>query len=73
VLAGLWVHFARVDDPDTAEDRMMDAFCAGVSPETLANLEDPEHPFPFANLEWETAGRKLRKLHGIKRATGDLA
>jgi hypothetical protein len=72
VLARLWVHYARVDHPGVAEDQMMGAFCAGVSAEALATFPDPQHPFPFANLEWETQGRKLRKRHRVRGATGDL-
>lgn len=63
----------RVDPPSHTEDKMIGAFCSCVSAKTLAALPDPQHPFPYANLEWATLGRKLRKRHGIKGATGDLA
>lgn len=68
----LWVHFARVADFDAAEIAMLEAFVAGVSPETRAALADPEHPWPFANLELRRGGRKIRKRHGIKGARGDI-
>lgn len=41
---------------------MLEAFCADVSPDTRHALHDPEHPFPFANLEWPAG---TRKRHGI--------
>lgn len=72
-LAQLRVHYARVASPGLAEDKMMGAFCAGVSLATRAALPDTDHPFPFANLEWHTRGRKLRKRHGLRRATGELS
>jgi hypothetical protein len=68
----LYVHFARVADFDDAETSMLEAFIAGVSPETRARLTDPAHPWPFANLELRRDGRKIRKAHGIKGARGDI-
>jgi hypothetical protein len=72
-LAQLRVHYARVERPELAEDQMMGAFCGRVSRSTRLALPDPEHPFPFANLEWHTRGRKLRKRHGLRGATGPLS
>lgn len=60
-----WVHWAAADNAATAEQVMLQAFCEGVSPEECARLHDPEHPLPFANLEWP---RGVRKLHGIAGA-----
>ena len=71
-MSELRVHYARVERPELAEDKMMEAFCDGVSRATRMTLHDPEHPFPFANLEWRTGGRRLLKLHGIRGATGNL-
>jgi hypothetical protein len=72
-LAELRVHYAGVNRPELAEDKMMGAFCERVSVASRAALPDPEHPFPFANLEWHTRGRKLRKAHGLHGATGELS
>lgn len=69
----LYVHFARVAEFDDAECAMLEAFVAGVSPATCAQLADPAHPWPFANLEIRRDGRKIRKVHGIRGARGDLA
>lgn len=60
-----WVHWARAEDPDGAEDLMLKAFCAGVGMKDRQALPDPDHPFPFANLEWP---RGVRKRHGIANA-----
>lgn len=68
----LYVHFARVADFDAAEIAMLEAFVDGVAPKTRAALADPEHPWPFANLEVRRGGRKIRKRHGIKGARGDI-
>jgi hypothetical protein len=71
-LDDLYVHFARISDFDAAEIAMLAGFVALVSPESCALLADPDHPWPFANLEIRRAGRKIRKRHGIKGARGDL-
>ena len=67
-LTDVYVHFAPGTDPATSEGAMLAAFCERVSRTTLAALDDPEHPFPFANLEWPPG---VRKRHGIRGATGD--
>jgi hypothetical protein len=67
-----YVHFARVADFDVAEMTMLEAFVAGVSPSARAALADPEHPWPFGNLELRRGGRKIRKRHGITGARGDI-
>jgi hypothetical protein len=68
-LDDLTIHFARCDDPDTAESSMLERFCNGVSEASRTTLIDPDHPFPFANLEWP---RGVRKRHGIVGAKGEL-
>jgi hypothetical protein len=67
VLDGLTVHFTVCGEPDTAESQMIRAFCDSVSEETRAMALDPDHPFPFANLEWPPG---VRKRHGITGAKG---
>jgi hypothetical protein len=67
-----YVHFARVADFDAAEIAMLEEFVGRVSPSTRAALADPEHPWPFGNLEVRRGGRKIRKRHGIKGARGDI-
>jgi hypothetical protein len=64
----LFVHYSRAEDPTAAEDAMLRCFSANVSAATLAQLPDPAHAFPFANLEWP---RGVRKAHGIKGVRGD--
>jgi hypothetical protein len=68
VLQDLHVYWAPTDEPEPAEDELLRRFCAGVSHRTRGILRDPDHPFPFANLEWPAG---TRKQHGIKGATGD--
>ena len=68
----LHVHFATTDFEE-AEKEMLRVFVDNVSPETQARLHDPDHPWPFANLELRRGRRKIRKLHGIKGARGDIA
>ena len=62
----LFVHFTATATPKTCEHCLVAEFCRGVSPQTRAILRDPDHPFPFANLEWP---KGTRKTHGIKGAT----
>ena len=61
----LWIHYARHPDPEVAEDRMLRRFCEHVSHDSRRCLQDPAHPFPFANLEWP---RGTTKTHGLKGA-----
>jgi hypothetical protein len=65
----LHVHWASTDNPSWAEGRMLEAFCRSVSEHARAQLFDPEHPFPFANLEWPAG---TRKRHGLTGTKGDL-
>lgn len=64
-LDDLWVHYAPCADPASAEDAMIGRFCADVTDETKRALIDPQHPFPFANLEWPPG---VRKAHGLRGA-----
>ena len=70
-----WVHYSFCDDPEEREAKMLGAFVDGVSTDSRARLHDPDHPFPFANLEWRpcdpTTGRRRRllKRHGLKGDT----
>ena len=64
-LAELFVHYAPAAMPITCEYRMLEFFCQNVSNHSLSKLSDPDHPFPFANLEWP---RGVRKRHGFKNA-----
>ena len=64
----LFVHSAGCAEPHTAEDAMLNAFCAGVSAGARQRLADPERPFPFANLEWPRGTRKKHGLTGTKEA-----
>jgi hypothetical protein len=68
-LSDLYVHWSSTDDPKAVENRMLEAFCQNVSERTRVQLLDPEHPFPFANLEWPAG---TRKKHGLTGSKGDL-
>ena len=58
----IYVHYVTSQEPEQTEHAMLEGFCAGVSAATRAALHDPDHPFPFANLEWP---RGTRKKHGF--------
>lgn len=45
------------------EERFIKNFIRNVSNESKQNLFDPEHPFPFANLEFP---KGTRKRHGLQ-------
>jgi hypothetical protein len=62
----LWVHYARCSDPKLAEDGMLRRFCEHVSQQSRQALQDPAHPFPFANLEWPPGTRKAHGLRGAR-------
>jgi hypothetical protein len=66
-LGELWVHYAECPNFKAAESQMLQRFCAHVSPASRQALQDPTHPFPFANLEWP---RGTRKAHGLQAACG---
>ena len=69
-LDDLHVHHAACADPAGAEQRMLAAFSAGVTPAGAAELHDPETPIPFANLH---GAQGHRKEHGITGARGARA
>ncbi|WP_168991566.1 hypothetical protein [Paraburkholderia sp. UYCP14C] len=62
-LDSLWIHYAPSSDPAGAESKIIDWFYSHVSDTAKRDLWDPEHPFPFANLEWP---RGTRKKHGFR-------
>jgi hypothetical protein len=66
-LADLYVHYAAADDPENAEGAMIRAYGQGLSNATRRVIRDPDHPFPFANLEYP---KGVYKLHGITGARG---
>jgi len=66
-LGELWVHYAECPNFETAESEMLQRFCARVSPLSIQGLQDPGHPFPFANLE---RPHGARKAHGLRGACG---
>jgi hypothetical protein len=66
-LANLYVHYAAADDPENAEGAMIRAYGQGLSEATRRVLRDPDHPFPFANLEYP---KGVYKIHGITGARG---
>jgi hypothetical protein len=66
VLEDLHVHYATTADYKEAEEEMLRAFAAGVSPTSRAALPEGEPLMPFANLR---DGRWRRRNHGITGAT----
>jgi hypothetical protein len=60
----LTVHWATTDMPELAEQKALAAFVQSVSSTCRSDLWDPQHPYPFANLE----GPGGRKRHGIQGA-----
>lgn len=67
-LDDLWVHWAANAMPELAEQTALAAFVDAVPKEIASGLYDPEHPYPYANLE----GPSGRKRHGIRGATASL-
>jgi hypothetical protein len=65
-LHDLFVHYATTEDPGVCEQRMLKRFCKNVSATAKAVLRDPDHPFPFANLEHPAGARKLHGLRGTR-------
>ena len=65
----LFVHYAPAGDPEAAENEMIRAYGARLSAATRRTLRDPDHPFPFANLEFP---KGVKKAHGIRGARGDV-
>ncbi len=60
----LWVHWAKNPMPELAEQKALAAFVHNVSNGAMSQLVDPDHPYPYANLE----GPGGRKRHGIRGA-----
>ncbi len=60
----LWVHWAKNPMPELAEQKALAAFVHNVSNGARSQLVDPDHPYPYANLE----GPGGRKRHGIRGA-----
>lgn len=58
----LFVHYATADDPDAAEQIMLNAYRAAADPASTALLHDPERIAPFANVD--TATRQFKR-HGL--------
>jgi hypothetical protein len=65
-LTDLFVHYAPARDPDGCEGKMLNRFCQNVSRATKSLLRDPDHPFPFANLEYPPGTRKRHGLLGTR-------
>lgn len=64
----LYVHCAASDNPTKHEADLFELFCQNVSAATRAQLRDPSHPFPFANLEsprGHVSSYAGRKNHGL--------
>ena len=76
VLEDLHIHYAFHPGPkeklERMEAEMLGSFTDHVSKATRAQLRDPEHPLPFANVNWEPldplTGKVMRrrKDHGLK-------
>jgi hypothetical protein len=62
----LYVHWSKTYDRVAAEGAAIGAFVDRVSPQAKAQLRDPEHPFPFANLEWPPGTRKADGIRGAR-------
>jgi hypothetical protein len=65
-LPDLRVYYAAAEVPKVSENQLLHAFVDGTPTPARDHLHDPEHPFPFANLEWPQG---TRKLHAITGAT----
>jgi hypothetical protein len=65
-LEELFVHYAPVPDPNSAERAMLNRFCVKVSEETREALFDPARPLPFANLDWPGRGAKRHGIRGSR-------
>ena len=50
------------------EERFLEMFVKNVSQDSRRKLHDPQHPFPFANLEFP---RGTRKKHGLRNQVKD--
>lgn len=68
-LGSLYMYFAECAMSEEIEVTLLKSFIGGVSENTRLALCDPEHPFPFANLEYREGDKKIRKMHGIGKST----
>jgi hypothetical protein len=67
-LESLYIHFAECSMSEwgkIVESFLLKSFINGVSNMSRSVLRDPEHPFPFANLEYPKGNRKK---HGIGKS-----
>jgi hypothetical protein len=62
----LYVHWSVTYERAVAEGLAIGSFVGAVSDESLAELRDRDHPFPFANLEWPPGTRKRHGISGAK-------
>lgn len=61
VLNKTFVYYAELSNPKDTEHNLIKAFSSSVSPKSKHQLEDAEHPFPFANIILPPVNKK----HGI--------
>ena len=64
-LSELFLYHAVSESPRSKEGQLLGYFVSNVATETRTQLRDPEHPFPFANLEYPPG---TRKAHGIGKS-----
>jgi|GEM_PF-2834469 len=62
-LPALWVFWAASERREHDENVLLGEFVTNTSPVARLSLADPDHPFPFANLEYP---KGHRKRHGIQ-------
>ena len=62
----LHIYFAECAVPAQVEGILLKLFIEGVSESTRSALRDPDHPFPFANLEYP---KGIKKAHCIGKST----
>jgi hypothetical protein len=64
ILTELNVFWCPCENPEDMEEKLLDHFLKNISKETLSSLYDPQHPFPFANLEFPKGNRKKHGISG---------
>jgi hypothetical protein len=71
ILESLWIHWCPTPDqePATVESSLLAMFMARVSPgsRSLYPVADRQRPLPFANLEWQSGGKKYVRAHGLTK------
>lgn len=65
ILDELSLFWGWADDPKSMESKLLEIFVNQVSERTRLALQDPDNPFPFANLEHPKGNVKK---HGIKHS-----